>query len=61
MNKYAWYLDITPNQMLSLDDYPIPGITCLPLCVGHVRRLKQKEILLLDKAATDAEKINHPN
>jgi len=51
-NKFAWYLDITPNQMFSLYDYPIPGKSGLPLCEDHGRQLELKEVVLLDNAAT---------
>jgi len=51
-NHFAWYLDITPNQMFSLYDYPIPGKSGLPLCEDHGRQLELKEVVLLDNAAT---------
>ena len=44
--KYAWYLDITPNQMFSLYEYPIAGKTGLPLCV------EQKEVVVYDRETT---------
>ena len=50
--KYAWYLDITPNQMFSLYDYPIPGKGGLPLCELHGQQLESKEVVLYDKEAT---------
>jgi hypothetical protein len=30
MKKNYWYLDITPNEMFSLYDYPIQGKDGLP-------------------------------
>jgi len=53
MNKppLAWYLDITPNQMFSLYDYPIPGKRGLPLCEKHGRQLELNEVGDLDKEA----------
>jgi hypothetical protein len=30
--QFAWYIDITPNQMFSLYEYLIPGKSGLPLC-----------------------------
>jgi len=38
MNKYAWYLDITPKQMFSLYDNTISGKTGLLLREEHGRR-----------------------
>jgi hypothetical protein len=29
-NNFAWYLDITPNQMFSLYEYPVSGKNGLP-------------------------------
>ena len=59
MNDFAWYLDITPNQMFSLDDYPILGKTGLPLCEEHGRQLEMKEVVLYDKAATELTPPDH--
>ena len=42
-NKFAWYLDITPNQMFSLYEYLIPGKTGLPLCEEHGRQLELQD------------------
>ena len=51
--NFAWYLDITPNQMFSLYDYPVPGKSGLPLCEEHGRQLELKEVVLYDKQATE--------
>ena len=40
MKKFSWYLDITPNEMFSLYDYPIPGKEGLPLCEKHGKKLE---------------------
>jgi hypothetical protein len=48
LNKYAWYLDITPNRMFSLGEYPILGKDGLPLCVLHGQQLELKEVVLVD-------------
>jgi len=56
---FAWYLDITPNQMFSLYEYPIPGKTGLPLCSEHCRQLEQKEVVLYDEYATEASPPDH--
>jgi len=55
---YGWYLDITPNQMFSLDGYPIDGKRGLPLCGKHGNQLEQKEVVLYDGEATDASPPN---
>lgn len=47
-------MDITSNQMFSLYDYPIPGKCGLPLCEKHERQLKQKEVAIYEKEATEA-------
>jgi len=57
--KYAWYLDITPNQMFSLGDYPVPGKAGLPLCELHGKQLELKEVVLYDKEATDLAPPDH--
>ena len=53
MIKFAWYLDLTPNRMFSLDDYPIPGKDGVPLCEQHGRQLEMKEVVLYDEVATE--------
>jgi len=57
--KFAWYLDLTPIQMFSMYDYPIPGKDDLPLCEVHGRQIELKEVVLFDKAATEASPPNH--
>jgi hypothetical protein len=49
----AWYLDITPNEMNSFGDFPIPGKDGLPLCEKHGRQLKLKEVVVCDQEATE--------
>jgi hypothetical protein len=51
------YLDITPNQMFSLYDYPIPGKRGLPLCEKHGKQLEQKELVILGR---EAKEVLHP-
>jgi hypothetical protein len=58
-HKYAWYLDITLNQMFSLYDYPIQGKTGLPLCGTHGRQLELKEVVVLDNVATEIAPLDH--
>ena len=48
-NNLAWYLDITPNQIFSLYEYPVSGKNGLPLCEEHGKQLELKEVLLYDK------------
>jgi len=55
----SWYPDITPNQMFSLYVYPISGKCGLPLCEKHGRHLEQKEVVILDKEATEASHPDH--
>ena len=57
--KLAWYLDITPNGMFSLGDYPIPGKDGVPLCQKHGKQLEMKEVVLFDKEATEANPPDH--
>jgi len=45
---YAWYLDITPNQMFSLYDYPVPGKAGFPLCEEGGGSFELKEAVLFD-------------
>jgi len=46
--QLAWYIDITPNQVFSLYDFPIPGKSGLPLCQEHGRQLELKELVAMD-------------
>jgi hypothetical protein len=49
----AWYMDITPNQMFSFSNYPIPGKSGFPLCQKHGKQLDMKEVVVLDRIATE--------
>jgi hypothetical protein len=51
--KFAWYLDLTPNQMFSLYDYPVADKRGSPLCEIHGRQLELKELVVYDKEATE--------
>jgi hypothetical protein len=57
--EYAWYLDITPNRMFSLGNYPVSGKDGLPLCEPHGRQLELKEIVLYDKIAPEKSPPDH--
>ena len=57
--NFSWYLDITPNRMFSLGDYPIPGKDGVPLCQKHGKQLEMKEVVLFDKEATEANPPDH--
>jgi hypothetical protein len=57
--SFAWYLDLTPNKMFSLNDYPIPGKDGLPLCEQHGRQLELKEVVLYDEIATEKSPPGH--
>ena len=56
---FAWYLDITPNQMFSLYEYPILGKRGMPLCIEHGLQLEQKEVVLYDEVATKKASPDH--
>ena len=56
---FGWYLDLTPNQMFSLDGYPVEGKRGLPLCKVHGDKLEQKEVVLFDGEATEASPPDH--
>jgi len=60
MSRFAWYLDITPIQMFTLNDYPIPGKSGLPLCQEHGMQLEMKEMMMLDKVVTELAPPGHP-
>lgn len=47
-NTLTWYLDLTPDQIFTLYDYPIPGKVGLPLFEEHDRQLELKEVVLFD-------------
>ena len=53
MTQFSWYLDITPNELFSLYDYPVPGKDGLPLCEEHGKKLEMKEVVILDREATE--------
>lgn len=59
VGQFAWYLDITPNQMFSLYEYPIPGKEGLTLCEKHGRQLEQKEVVVFDRDATVISPPDH--
>jgi len=59
MNKYNWYLDITPNEMFSLYDYPVPGKDVLPLCKIHGKKLEMLEVVIFDREATEVSPPDH--
>lgn len=57
--KFRWYLDITPNEMFSLYEFPVPGKNGLPLCQEHGRQLESKEVVLFDRSTTEAFPPDH--
>jgi hypothetical protein len=57
--KYAWYLDLTPNRIFSLYDYPMSGNTGLPLCETHGQYLELKETVVRDNEATEKSLPDH--
>ena len=56
---FGWYLDITPNQMFSLDGYPIDGKRGLHLCREHGKQLEQKKVVLFDDEAAGVAPPDH--
>jgi hypothetical protein len=52
---FAWYLDITPNQMFS-DFYgcPIPSLRGLPLWQEHGKQLEQRLVSQYEESAINA-------
>ena len=58
MKKYYWYLDITPNEMFSLYDYPFQGKDGPPLCEKHGKKLEMLEVVIIDREATE---LNPPD
>jgi hypothetical protein len=57
---FAWYLDLTPNQMFSaFYAYPLPGKIGLPLCQEHGRWLDLKEAVVYDDEATQISTADH--
>ena len=59
MSRFAWYLDITPNEMFSLDEYPIACKRGIPLCQEHGKQLEMKEVVVLDHLATELAPPDH--
>ena len=59
MKKFTWYLDITPNEMFSLSDYPVSGKNGLPLCEKHGKKLEMLEVVIFDREATELSKPDH--
>jgi hypothetical protein len=59
MNKFCWYLDITPNHMFSSSEYPIQGKAGLPLCELHGGQLEMKEVVVFDREATEINPPDH--
>ena len=59
VRTFAWFLDITPNAMFSLYEYPIPGKSGLPLCEEHGRQLAMKEVVFYDREATELSPPDH--
>jgi len=57
--QFSWYLDITPNQMFSLYEYPIAGKDGLPLCEKHGMQLEHKEVVVYDREATEKTPPDH--
>lgn len=57
--RFAWYLDLTPNEMFSIGDYPLPGKRGLPLCQEHGNQLEQKELVAYDPDATKLSSASH--
>lgn len=49
--EFAWYLDINPNRMFSLYEYPVIGKVGLPLCELHGYQLELKEVVLCEEEA----------
>ncbi len=57
--SFAWYVDLTPNGMFSIDNYPVAGKRGLPLCRVHGEQLEQKEVVVYDQNATEQYPPNH--
>ena len=53
MKKFSWYLDITPNEMFSLYDYPVQGKDGLRLWEEHGKKLEMLEVGFFDREATE--------
>jgi RNA-splicing ligase RtcB len=59
IGQFSWYLDITPNKMFSLYEYPIEGKDGLTLCEQHGNHLEMKEVVVYDREATEAFPPGH--
>ena len=59
VRTFAWFLDITPNAMFSLYQYPIPGKNGLPLCEEHGQQLELKEVVLYKREVTEIAPLDH--
>jgi hypothetical protein len=59
MSNNVWYLDITPNQMYSLYEYPIPDKDGKPLCEQHGWQLELTEVVIYDGEAAEKAPPNH--
>ena len=59
VRTFAWFLDITPNEMFSLYGYPIPSKNGLPLCEEHGQQLELKEVVLYNREATEIAPPDH--
>ena len=58
-HKFTWCIYITPKDMQSFGDYPIPGKDGIPLCQKHGNQLEMKEVVLFNKEATEANPPDH--
>jgi hypothetical protein len=59
-STFAWYLDLTPNQMFSdFYAYPIPGKTGCHSAWSTGRQLELKEVVLYDEEATLVSPPDH--
>jgi hypothetical protein len=56
---FVRYLDIIPNGMFSLYEYPLAGKDGLTLCAQHGQQLEEKEVVLYDKDAMEKSLPNH--
>jgi len=50
---FAWYLDITPNEMFSFGDFSIADKRSIHMCQEHGMQLEMKEVVVLDQIATE--------
>ena len=52
-------LDITPNEMFSLYDYPVQGKDGLPLCEKHGKKLEMLEVVIYNREASVLSPPDH--